>query len=166
MQYRRQDKGNDQTAQFVSKEWSTVCSDDLRRRPQDSENRHGGHRPHNPPLPRIQALFLLHRLSCGAVFFFFLNNAWSIKVILSSISVASYFLVQMEKRMPLIKHKILVLSGTLRFLSYFFFLTNPEFVAGKGGVGKSTVASQLALTLSRAGKKVRKVFFFFNYDFL
>jgi len=40
----------------------------------------------------------------------------------------------MVERMSRIKHKILVLSG-------------------KGGVGKSTVATQLALALAVAGKK-------------
>lgn len=42
---------------------------------------------------------------------------------------------QIRQRMSQIKHKILVLSG-------------------KGGVGKSTVASNLAISLSRSGKRV------------
>lgn len=42
----------------------------------------------------------------------------------------------MAERMGRVKHKILVLSG-------------------KGGVGKSTVSTQLALALVKGGKKVR-----------
>ncbi|MGD9128340.1 MAG: P-loop NTPase, partial [Planctomycetia bacterium] len=42
---------------------------------------------------------------------------------------------ELQERMDEIQHKLLVLSG-------------------KGGVGKSTVAANLALSLSRAGKRV------------
>lgn len=44
-------------------------------------------------------------------------------------------LKEIEQRLELIKHKILVLSG-------------------KGGVGKSTVAANLALSIAKSGKKV------------
>jgi Mrp family chromosome partitioning ATPase len=46
----------------------------------------------------------------------------------------------LNDRMRLVKHKILVLSG-------------------KGGVGKSTIAAQLALTLVSADKKVKNLCF-------
>lgn len=45
---------------------------------------------------------------------------------------------QIAQRMSSIKHKVLVLSG-------------------KGGVGKSTCAAQLAFALAAAGKEVRRL---------
>ena len=61
----------------------------------------------------------------------------------------------LQSRMAQIKHKILVLSGHVNLLRGGFG-ANLGASSGKGGVGKSTVATQMALTLAAQGKKVNR----------
>lgn len=61
--------------------------------------------------------------------------------------LGNIYIAEELKMLEQVKHVILVLSG-------------------KGGVGKSTVSTQLALTLKESGYKVRAIIFKFSMNFL